>query len=221
MTALLTDLTGSTPEVGFDTLETSFEFEGSYLDGRDSVREARGRGRMRLEGGAIPSASVIGAVGGGLLSVVPSVLKPSSRGKSVDPTKIEYLEQNFEIEKGVLHVSDLEFVTRDYTLTGNGAIGLDGHLDLSTELDLTIVGMQKLLITTAVPIPKTGVDILPPFPLFVTGTVSDPIFLPDVKKIPFMALQVFFSPVRGAAKVLFGGIRGAGSHLTSWMSPSS
>ncbi len=220
MTALLTDLTGSTPEVGFDTVATEFEFEGFYADESDSIRNTQGRGHMRLEGGVIPSASVIGAVGGGLLSVVPSVLRPSSQGRLVDPTEIEYLEQNFEIEKGILHVSDLKFVTRDYTLTGAGKIGLDGHVNLSTELDLTIVGMQKLLITTAVPIPKTGVDILPAFPLFVTGTVTDPIFFPDVAKIPFMALQVFFSPVRGVAKVLFGGVRSAGSHLTSWMRPS-
>ena len=81
--------------------------------------------------------------------------------------------------------------------------------------------MQKLLVSVAIPIPTGGIDILPPFPVAVRGRLPDPLFLPDVVHLPFMAVQIVFSPIKGVTNLLFGGIKKLGSGLTSSSGDSS
>ena len=104
----------------------------------------------------------------------------------------------------MVEISDLEFVTQDYTMRGAGTIGLDGAVSLNTELDLTIEGMQKLLLSMALPIPTGGVQLLPSLPFYVTGTVAHPFFIPDATSIPRIALRTIFSPILGVGRFIGG-----------------
>ena len=116
-----------------------------------------------------------------------------------------------ELRTGVVHVSDLEFVTQDYTMRGTGTIGLDGAVNLRTEVDFSIEGMQRLLLSMAVPIPTGGIQVLPSLPFYVTGTVAAPFFIPDVTSIPRVALRTLFSPIAGVGRFIGGLFSGRGA----------
>ncbi|MFP8873255.1 MAG: AsmA-like C-terminal region-containing protein, partial [Myxococcota bacterium] len=142
MQSLMEASSGETPEVGFETLGGEFEAAGSIGSGDRRFDGLSGRGSMLLEGGNLPSSSVIGSVGGALTRLIPGFMRPDV--SSISPeTVIDHLSQSMELRTGVVHVSDLEFVTQDYTMRGTGTIGLDGAVNLHTELDFSIVGMQK------------------------------------------------------------------------------
>ena len=114
-----------------------------------------------------------------------------------------------KLEKGVLHVSDAKFVTNDYRLEGQGSIALDGALSLHTELTFSIEGMQKLFLSMAIPIPSGSIDLLPALPLYVTGTTTLPVFVPEVTALPRIALRTVFSPILGVTRMVGGWFSGS------------
>jgi hypothetical protein len=209
LTRLIESSSGVVPEVAFDTLEGQFEAMGSIESGDDWYKGLSGRGTVLLQGGEMPSSSVIGSVGGALMNLIPGFMRPKT--KALSPiTKIDHLSQAMKLEKSVLHVSDVEFVTTDYRIEGQGSIALNGALSLHTELTFSIEGMQKLILSMALPIPSSSIDLLPAFPLYVTGTTTIPVFVPEVTALPGIALRTLFSPILGVTRM-----------IESWFSDSS
>ena len=209
LTRLIESSSGVVPEVAFDTLDGQFEVMGSIESGDYWYQGLSGRGTILLQGGEMPSSSVIGSVGGALMNLIPGFLRPGT--KALSPiTKIDHLSQTMELEKGVLHVSDVEFVTNDYRIQGEGSITMNGGLDLHTELTFSIEGMQKLFLSMAIPIPSSSIDLLPALPLYVTGTTTIPVFVPEVTALPRIALRTVFSPILGVTRM-----------VGSWFSGSS
>ena len=210
MKALLADLAPDEaaqkePEVGFDSLAAEVSALGTRLDPEDAFAGMQGSGSLRLAGGTIPKASIVGSVGSALLGFVPSILKPKKKLVSVSPTEIDHLTASFVLADSSFEVSALEFVTSDYTLNGGGKVSVAGALNLSTQIHFTSEGMQTLLFATAIPLPTGELDLLPGFPVQVRGSLEDPVFYPEIQKLPTLAVQLLFSPLRGIGKALFGG----------------
>ena len=208
ITKLVESSSGVVPEVAFDTLDGQFEAMGSIESGDYWYGDLSGRGTVLLQGGEMPSSSVIGSVGGALMNLIPGFLRPGT--KALSPiTQIDHLSQAMKLEKGVLHVSDAKFVTNDYRLEGQGSIALDGALSLHTELTFSIEGMQKLFLSMAIPIPSGSIDLLPALPLYVTGTTTLPVFVPEVTALPRIALRTVFSPILGVTRMVGGWFSGS------------
>ena len=216
MPELMESAFGDLPEVNFETMHGRVEFSGVDREGESVLAQLTAKGQMRLDGGHLPASSVIGSVGGLLLKVLPKVLRPKETDSHVGQTKIEFLEQVFSFRDEVFHISKFSFITDDYKLAGNGRVGLDRKVHINTDLTFTPEGMQKLLLSVAMPIPTGGVDILPALPVDIVGSVEHPIFLPDVKGIPFMALKIVFAPIKGFSRILFEEMKGLGSSIKSW-----
>ena len=208
ITKLVESSSSVVPEVAFDTLDGQFEAMGSIESGDSWYEGLSGRGTILLQGGEMPSSSVIGSVGGALVNLIPGFLRPGT-GTLSPITQIDHLSQAMKLEKGVLHVSDAKFVTDDYRLEGQGSIALDGALNLHTELTFSIEGMQKLFLSMAIPIPSGGIDLLPALPLYVTGTITLPVFVPEVTALPRIALRTVFSPILGVTRMVGGWFSGS------------
>jgi hypothetical protein len=100
-----------------------------------------------------------------------------------------------------MHTTDLSVVTDDYTITGSGSIGLDGALDLNTEIAMTPAGVTKMLTMAALPIPGHPGE-LPSIPTRITGDVAHPIIRPEVSEVPSAAVLSVVRGARGAADAL-------------------
>ena len=110
-----------------------------------------------------------------------------------------------------MHTSNLSLVTDDYTVTGRGYIGLNGGLDLDTQIALTAAGITKMLTMAALPIPG-NVPSLPAIPTRISGTIGSPDIRPDVDNLPLTAVHSLFAGAFGAGELLKDG---AGRSLRS------
>ena len=196
--ALLTAVTGERPNYGCERLSAEAAVHGQWTGAESVAHGAQGSGRIEMRGGTIPSSSIIGAVWHAAVPVLAAGREPRNIGA---PTRVDRLTESFTLRDGVMHTSDLSLLTDDYTVTGTGRIGLEGTLDLNTEVALTAAGVAKLLVMAALPIPSS-VPALPPIPTIITGTVGSPTIRPDVEDLPFAAVRSLFTGARGAGEVL-------------------
>jgi uncharacterized protein involved in outer membrane biogenesis len=202
--ALLTAITGEHPEYGCERFSAEADVRGEWR-GADSVADrAEGSGRIEMSGGTIPSSSIIGALWHAMVPLVASGRAPRGIG---DPTRVDRLTESFALRRGRMHTDDLRLITDDYTVTGTGSIGLDGTLDLDTEVALTPAGIAKLLVMAALPIPGELPD-LPPISTRITGTVGSPFIRPEVEELPLAALRGLFRGALGAGEAAGRGLRG-------------
>ena len=74
---------------------------------------------------------------------------------------------------------DLSLVTDDYTVTGSGSVGLDGSLDLATNVAMTPAGVTKLLLWRRCPSSSTFRTCRHPHR--ITGTSAATIIRPDIR----------------------------------------
>jgi hypothetical protein len=196
--ALLTAVTGERPEFGCERLSADAAVHGPWTGAETLAEHVEGNGRIDMHGGTIPSSSIIGALWD---AIVPRVgLKREPRGIGA-PTRIDKLSESFVLRGGRMHTNDLSLITDDYTVTGSGGIGLNGSLDLDTEVALSPGGIGKLLTMAALPIPSE-VPHLPPIRTRITGTVGSPVIRPQVEQLPFTFVRGLFGGAIGAGQVM-------------------
>jgi uncharacterized protein involved in outer membrane biogenesis len=211
--ALLTAVVGAHPEYGCDRFNADAALQGEWTGATTVAERAHGSGRVEMLGGTIPSSSIIGALWRSIEPVVPVHGKPTHFSP---PTRVQRLTQSFTLNGGRMHTNDLTLVTDDYTVTGAGTIGLDGSLDLQTNVALSPAGVAKLLVIASVSVPR-DVPNLPAVPTRITGTLSSPMISPVVTDIPLVAIRGLFGSVRGVGEALTGtaerGIKGFAREL--------
>lgn len=195
--AVLIAVTGRPPRYGCTTLTADAAVRGAWTGAKTVAQRAEGHGRIEMRGGSIPSASVIGAIWSALAPLVPR----SADGDLGPPTAVEYLTDTFTLNAGRMHTTDLTLVTSDYTLKATGSIALDGMLDLDAEVAMSAAGMTRLITAAALPVPDTP-GHLPSIPTRITGTVADPLIIPNAGHIPLAAVQTVLGGVRGAGNLL-------------------
>jgi hypothetical protein len=171
---------------------------GRWTGAKRVTRSSEGSGSVNLRGGTIPASSIIGAVS---QAMVPLVHSSANLGALAAPSRVDHLTQSFALQAGRLQTSHLTLVTDDYTITGTGNVGLDGSLDLNTEIAMTPEGITKLLTMASLPIPSE-LGALPPIPTRITGSVNIPIIRPEVDRLPVAALRTLFAGARGAGDAL-------------------
>lgn len=209
--ALLIAVTGEHPEYGCEHLNAAADVRGEWR-GADSVAaHAQGSGHVELTGGTIPSSSIIGALWHALVPLVASGREPRNIG---DATRVDRLTESFALRGGRMHTTDLSLITDDYSVTGTGSIGLNGTLDLDTEVALTPSGVTKLLVMAALPIPGE-LPNLPPISTRITGTVGSPFVRPDVEELPLAVVRGLFQGAIGAGEEAGRGLRGLRDSLES------
>jgi hypothetical protein len=195
---LLRAVTGEQPEFGCDRLSADATVHGPWT-GADTVSQhVEGTGRIDMHGGTIPSSSIIGAVWDAL---VPRIGASRERRRIAAPTRVEKLTESFVLRGGRMQTSNLSLVTDDYTVTGSGGIGLNGSLDLDTEVALSPAGVGKLLTMAALPIPD-DVPHLPPIRTRISGTIGAPTIRPQVEQLPLTLVRGVFSGAIGAGEVV-------------------
>jgi uncharacterized protein involved in outer membrane biogenesis len=196
--ALLTAVTGVHPDYGCEQFSAQATLLGEWTGAQSVARRARGSGHLEMRGGSIPSASIIGAVWDAFVPVIKIGAATRAVGA---PTRVDHLTESFALEAGRLDTTNLSVVTNDYTITGSGSIGLDGSLDLSTEIAMTPEGVTKMLTMAALPIPGDP-GSLPSIPTRITGTLGHPVIRPAVTDVPHAAILSVLRGARGAADVL-------------------
>jgi hypothetical protein len=196
--ALLSAVIGAHPDYGCEQFSAQAALRGEWTGAQSIARTIEGTGNLAMRGGTIPSSSIIGAVWDALVPLIKIGSAPRVAGA---PTRVDHLTESFALEAGHLHTTDLSVVTNDYTITGTGSIGLDGSLDLNTEIALTPEGVTKMLTMAAVPIPGDP-GSLPSIPTRITGTLGHPHIRPEVTDVPQAAVQSVLRGARGAADVL-------------------
>jgi uncharacterized protein involved in outer membrane biogenesis len=196
--ALLSAVTGEHPQYGCERLSADAAVRGVWTDARTVGRGASGTGQIEMRGGTIPSSSIIGAVWSAMVPLVHVGKQPDSLGP---PTRVDRFTESFTLRSAHLHTSDLVLVTDDYHVTGAGSVGLDGSLNLNTEVAMTAEGVTKMLTAASLPIPGEP-GSLPPIPTRITGSIGDPIIRPKVEQIPIAAVQTLFAGARGAGEEL-------------------
>ena len=189
--ALLAAVTVEHPQFGCERLSADAAVLGEWTGARSVARGAEGTGHIEMRGGTIPSSSIIGAVWKALVPLIHTGADADPIGA---PTRVDNLTLSFALRAGRMHTTDLSLVTDDYTITGTGSIGLDGTLNLDTEVAMTPAGVTKLLTMAALPIPGDP-HSLPSIPTRITGSVGDPIIRPEVGGLPKAAVETL---VRGA-----------------------
>ena len=218
---MLTAVTGEHPEYGCEIFNAEAAVRGQWSGAESVAQHAHGDGRVEMRGGTIPSSSIIGALWRAIVPRVAVRAEPLQLGA---PTRVDQLTESFVLRDGRMTTNDLSLVTDDYTVRGTGNIGLDGTLNLDTNVTLTPEGVTKLLVMASLPIPDE-VPNLPAIPTDITGTVGSPTILPAVSEIPFAAIRGLFRGVAGAGELvtdtagkglqgLVGGLERAGRTLT-------
>ncbi len=198
--ALLTAVTGEHPQYGCERFSADAALLGEWTGASSVARGAEGTGHIDMRGGTIPSSSIIGAVWQAFVPLIHTGKEPGALGA---PSRVDHLTQSFALHAGRMHTTDLALVTDDCTVTGSGTVGLDGSLNLDTEVALTAAGVTKLLTMASLPIPGE-LGTLPSIPTRITGSVGDPIIRPEVEDLPEAAVQTLFEGARGAGEVLEG-----------------
>lgn len=197
---LLTALAGGPSPFGCERFNLDAQLHGPWSGARSVAREAAGTGRLSMRGGTIPSSSIVGA----LLGALEPLAGRESRPPSITaPTRVDWLTQNFALGGGRIETENLSLATSDYTLTGAGSIGLDGSLDLDTEVALTPNGVTKLLVMASLPV-RGDLGHLPPIPTHIGGTLADPAVHPQVSGVPMAIVHGLFAGATGAANTLGG-----------------
>jgi hypothetical protein len=196
-TALLTAVTGAAPQFGCERLSADAVVHGRWTGAKRVTRSSEGSGSVTLRGGTIPASSIIGAV----WQALPLVHTGPNLGALAAPSRVDHLTQSFALQGGRLRTSDLTLVTDDYTITGTGSVGLDGSLDLNTEIAMTPEGITKLLTMASLPIPGE-LGTLPPIPTRITGSVNIPIIHPEVDRLPIAAMRKLFAGALDAGDAL-------------------
>jgi uncharacterized protein involved in outer membrane biogenesis len=196
--ALVTAVTGSAPQYGCERLSADAVVHGRWTGAKRVARTSQGSGSINLRGGTIPASSIIGAV---WQAMVPFVHAGTDLRGLAAPSRVDHLTQSFALQAGRLQTGNLTMVTDDYTITGTGSVGLDGSLNLNTEVAMTPAGITKLLTMASLPIPGE-LGTLPPIPTRITGSVNVPIILPEVDRLPLGAVRALFAGARGAGEVL-------------------
>lgn len=192
---LLTAVTGERPDFGCERLNANLAVHGAWTGAESVVGNAVGSGHVELRGGTIPASSIVGAVWRAFVPVLHISGAPRTIGAA---TRVDHLTQSFALSAGRMQTSDLSLVTDDYLLTGAGSVGLDGTLDLNTEVAMTPGGVTKLLTMASLPIPG-GPRRLPPIATRITGTLAHPIIRPEIVNLPVAAVSTLF---RGAGQAL-------------------
>jgi hypothetical protein len=194
---LLTAITGERPEFGCEFFNAEASVRGPWTGPDTMAAQAEGSGRLELRGGTVPSSSIIGEI---WQAIVPRLATSSNRRHIGAPTRVDRLTESFALRGGQMRTNDLSLVTDDYTVSGHGSIGLDGSLDLDTDVMLTPAGVGKLLTMSALPIPSS-VPNMPPIRTRITGSIGSPNIRPDAERLPLTLVRGLFGGAVGAAQV--------------------
>jgi hypothetical protein len=158
------------------------------------LQPVEGGGRIEIRGGTLPAADLVGAIA----RAVPDLLTLVANGEVGAPprrTRLRLLTATAVVGEGWIQTEDLQLTTDDYAVTGRGRLGADLGVDFATRVEFTR-GAQGVAV--------------PPIPVRVTGTLTEPEFFPDMTGVPVAALRAL---PWYAAKVPLGAARQAGGLL--------
>jgi hypothetical protein len=169
---------GDAAEPGGPRLTGRLELRGRWTGepnwlSPSGFQPVEGGGRIEIRGGTLPAADLVRAIA----RAVPNLLTAVANGEGGAPprrTPLRSLTATAVVGEGWIRTEDLRLTTDAYTVTGRGRLGADLGLDLTTRVEFTS-GAQGLAV--------------PPIPVRVTGTLTEPQFLPDMSGVPVAALR--------------------------------
>jgi hypothetical protein len=176
---------------GFETVSGEANLRGEWTGPDSWQRTLTGSGRVRLAGGQLESSPVIRTLFEATFGKIPGVSHLPGGKRSQPPTKLERLDASFALRDARAFTEDLDFATSAYRMEGQGSIGLDGSLRLSTRVALTSRGVEEVYRLASIPFGKRGDRSLPTVPVQVNGTIGEPQIVPDLTGLslaPFRAL---------------------------------
>ncbi|MEO8605682.1 MAG: AsmA-like C-terminal region-containing protein [bacterium] len=179
--AALTMLGRQTAPVDGAKLDLDANWRGNAL--RDWSHTLTGSGSATLRGGTLRSTAIISALWDALLR------RARRSDVVVSHNALQVLSADFTLRDALLHTTDLRLASTDYDLTGSGSLGLDGSVDLETQITLTSAGLQHMFSLGLIPLPTSMLPSLPPIPTRLSGTADALVVHPDVGHLPASALH--------------------------------
>jgi hypothetical protein len=164
-------------EVSFARVDLDSEFVGRAVP--DWLSRLRATGSVFLSDGTMHAATVLRPIWEALVGS-GRVMDALSR----TTTHVQQLSETFALRRGRLDTTDFTLISDDYSVTALGSLGLDGSVDLSSRIQLTAHGVQKMLVLSSIPLPTSALPGLPPIPARVTGSVDKPVIRPDMSALP-------------------------------------
>jgi uncharacterized protein involved in outer membrane biogenesis len=142
------------------------------VDPGDSIRRARGTGRVAITDGRVPGLEIVRSVV--LAFGKPSGVRPAGSGEA-----FTRLAASLTVGGQVLSTSDLTFASRDFDLSGKGTLSLasqavDLHTDVMLSRELSAQAGRDLYRLA-----REGERIV--LPARITGTVGSPTVFVDVQ----------------------------------------
>ena len=142
-----------------------------------------GSGRLALRGGALRGTAILSALW-------DAITRRVRRQDSTSPRNaLQSATADFTLGDAALHTANLRLNTTDYGLTGKGTLGLDGQIDLDTQVTLTSAGLQHMFSLGVVPLPTSMLPSFPPIPTHISGAADALIVRPDVGALPESTLR--------------------------------
>ena len=133
------------------------------------------------------------------------------RGRVLDAldrptTHVQEMRSTFTLRGDEVDTPDFSLISDDYAVSAVGTIGLDGTLDLAARIQLTALGVQKMLVFSSMPLPTSALPGLPPIPTYVTGSVRDPVLRPNVAALPAATVRWVVGALLHAPRSLGGAV---------------
>lgn len=181
------------PTLDPDGLDLDLRARGALAPGWR--QDLEGSGRLALRGGTLNSTALLRAV---VAAIVPSRLLRDAGS----PNHLRQLTMTFTLGAGSARTEDLRTTSDDYDLSGAGAIGLDGSIDLDSRVTLTPNGIKKIFALSAVPLPGSSMLSLPTIPVRIDGTLADPHVHPEAGALAGATARWFVDSLVGAPQAV-------------------
>jgi len=151
--------------------------------GGPRFEEGRGAGTLRVVGGTLPGAWVLGSL----------------VGLDAAPTPVESFSSPVELREARLHSDGLRLVTGDYVLEAAGSVGLDRSVALEGRVDLA----GDLLL-------PRGASLLPSFPVTIAGLLPRPEVDAHMGRLPAHGIGAVAGAVQKTGETVVEGTLAAG-----------
>jgi len=190
---------GDEVEAGFDTASGEVDLRGEWTGPEAWPGTLTGSGRVRLAGGKLESSRVMHSLVRAVFGRIPGISRLSDGEDSRAPMQLESLDASFALRDARAFTEDLEFATSNYRMAGEGSLGFDGSLRLSTRVEFTARGVDEVYRLASIPFGSRRDRLLPAVPVEVTGTVDEPHVVPDLSGLSLAPFRALVGGASGAA----------------------
>jgi len=191
----------------FGILDGHAELRGRGKNVKAWEKTLVGSGRVVVREGRLPSSNIMEAVVRSFLGLFRKIIPVRREVTLSEPTTFDRFDQAFEVQDGRVRTENIQLLTADYLLTGQGSFGLDSTLDYDTQVRLTPQGSQRMIVVASLPILNESYNTMAPIPVRITGTFENPSIRPDVSGMSIGKLRALIGgAMGGGAEMIKGGV---------------